>query len=78
MVEKGMIKEVDIDNGVQHYDYALQPPHSHFLCRRCGRIIDVITPTGIMPADTDEFEIDSMEVTFKGLCKSCKETGSGS
>ncbi len=48
--------------------------HHHFVCRRCGRIIDVPCIVGAKPclqADLTGAEIDEAAVTFRGLCPAC-------
>lgn len=68
-----LVKELEIESGNRHYDFALQPPHGHFICRRCGRITDVEIPDGIGLSLMSGFRADSMDVYFKGICKDCTE-----
>lgn len=73
MAQAGIIKEVEVECGVCHYDFALQQPHGHFLCRSCGRIFDMDIPAGMRDIDAHGFDIDDVEVVFKGLCPECKD-----
>ena len=68
-----LVKELEIESGNRHYDFALQRPHGHFICRRCGRITDVEIPDGIELSLMPGFRADSMDVYFKGICKDCTE-----
>ena len=67
----GMLDNVDIyelDHGWHH----------HFICRRCGRILDVPCIVGAKPclqADLAGAEIDEAAVTFRGLCPQCARRG---
>lgn len=50
-------------------------PHGHFLCTKCGRVIDVP-----IQGVTERNEIDGNRVTevhqyYKGVCKECLEMG---
>jgi len=48
--------------------------HHHFVCRRCGRIMDVACIVGAKPclgADLEGAVIDEAAVTFRGLCPDC-------
>ena len=48
--------------------------HHHFVCRRCGRILDVDCIVGAKPclqADLEGAEVDEAAVTFRGLCPDC-------
>lgn len=69
-----LVKELEIESGNRHYDFALQPPHGHFICRRCGRITDVEIPDGIELSVTPGFRTDSVDVCFKGICPDCIES----
>ena len=57
------------------YDMAPQKPHSHFICRRCGRIFDMAMPEGLSAADGshDGFCVDCVDVYYKGICPECKQ-----
>jgi len=72
MVKSGIIKEVEVESGVRHYDYALQPQHSHFVCRFCGRIYDMDMPEAMKEIELQGFDIEDMDVVFKGQCPECK------
>jgi Fe2+ or Zn2+ uptake regulation protein len=48
--------------------------HHHFVCRRCGRILDVDCIVGAKPClqpDLEGAEVDEAAVTFRGLCPDC-------
>ncbi len=53
--------------------------HHHFVCRRCGRIMDVECIVGAKPclqADLEGADIEEAAVTFRGLCPDCAATSS--
>ncbi len=71
LVEVGLIRELEIESGNRHYDLAPQPPHSHFVCRTCGKIVDMSMPEGVSEITTPGFQIDCIDVYFKGICPEC-------
>ena len=73
LVDGGLIKEVDVESGVRHYDFALQPQHSHFTCRSCGTVFDMEMPAGLSDVVMPGFDVDGVSVTYKGLCPECKK-----
>jgi Fe2+ or Zn2+ uptake regulation protein len=71
LVDGGILKELEIDNGSAHYDFARQSPHSHFKCRNCGRIFDMALPAGIAEVVSPGFRVDAAELCFAGVCPEC-------
>ena len=43
LAQLSLIRELEIEPGMTRYDLAAQAPHAHFRCRKCGRIIDVLS-----------------------------------
>ena len=73
LVNAGLLRELEIESGNRHFDLAVQLPHSHFTCRKCGRIFDMNIPTGLDNMVTPGFTIDSVDLYFKGLCPECQK-----
>ena len=50
--------------------------HHHLVCRMCGSITDVDCATGdapcLEPIDAAGFLVDEAEVTYWGLCATCR------
>ena len=73
--EQGEIAKITTTDGILRYDGNLAP-HSHFICKSCGKIID------LAPADAEKIKkqaqkdftgrIEECDITFYGLCGSCK------
>jgi hypothetical protein len=74
LVEANLVRELEIESGNKRYDLAPQPPHSHFICRKCGRIFDMELPAGLEKIPATGFSIDSMDVYFKGICQQCNQS----
>ena len=74
MAEDGELLRLKFTDDDDRFDITLFP-HSHIICRRCGRVDDVLFD--LSPADhiTDAagFKVEEITVEVKGLCKSCQE-----
>lgn len=71
LVEGALVRELDIESGTCHYDLAPQPRHSHFMCRRCGRIFDMPFPDNLAAGAAEGFAVDCVDIYFKGICRDC-------
>lgn len=67
----GLLKELEIESGYTRYDLLHQAPHSHFVCRRCGKVFDMAVSDRLKELVDSGFEVDSVELSFKGLCPAC-------
>lgn len=75
-VDCGLLRELEIEAGKLHYDMTAYGPHSHFTCRRCGRIFDMELPCGCDTIPDSDFEIESVEVVYRGICPDCRQADS--
>lgn len=81
LFEKGIIRKITGIDGSSHYDNCIEP-HHHFICNYCGKIYDI--PSNIcedLIAKAEEFtdcKIISMDMTFRGFCKSCEKENDNS
>lgn len=69
--EKGLVNPVTITGTEVRYDF-LTLPHHHFLCKKCGKIIDIDIKCPI--GDKKEIyghRIDEFHRYIKGVCKYC-------
>ena len=76
LAEDGEIRRLDMGDGVDHFDADISP-HYHFICRRCGSVIDlemgnIETITERAAANFDG-EIEGHVTYFYGLCARCRE-----
>lgn len=70
-MEKGLVQEVTIENNEVRYD-AKTDSHGHFKCKICGKIYDFnISIDNILVKDLNDFQIETKNVYFKGICKEC-------
>ena len=72
---QGLVKRVGTVNGQERYD-GQTSPHSHFICNRCGSVLDLpdLRPGGDLEQAVSSqygFAVERCELTFYGLCPSC-------
>ena len=72
--EQGAIQVLTIDEKNTRYDADITQ-HGHFKCKICGDVYDLpneyfnLIPTGKI----GEFDIDEVQVYYKGYCKKCRQ-----
>jgi len=69
----GLVMAADAGPGRALYE-AGEAWHHHFVCRRCGQVVDVACIVGrrsCLDAALDGVEVDEAQVIFRGLCTLC-------
>lgn len=76
LCEEGLIAPVATVDDKQRYDGNVSA-HSHLICARCGKVVDLFTPP---PASLAEdaaresgFAIREVKLQFVGLCGDCRK-----
>jgi Fur family transcriptional regulator, peroxide stress response regulator len=72
--EVNLVREVLLEEGVCRYD-ANVGPHHHFRCQSCGAIADIPWETLSslnLQTLSSRWQIESYEVTVRGLCDRCQ------
>ena len=73
--EEGLVVSVGVVDGEERFDCVTEP-HTHFVCSRCGSIIDVALDDG--SGDEAELEarydvrVESRSVVYRGTCSGCE------
>jgi Fur family ferric uptake transcriptional regulator/Fur family peroxide stress response transcriptional regulator len=72
-VEKGAVRPLVIDEKNARYDVDISA-HAHFMCKSCGAVHDIFTvnPSYFTLPQSDKFKIDSVEISYSGICNVCK------
>ena len=77
LAELGKINRISCGDGIERYDY-ITDKHDHFVCRRCGKIIDLepkltgdIKHHAVHP---DIGRVDSHSLIFYGQCRECLDS----
>lgn len=71
--EQGLVNCAAVVDGEERID-GVTSPHAHFVCQNCKRVIDVCSESfaGVLSELTDGgFCVESVGLTFYGLCSSC-------
>ena len=73
---QGLIQSLGTVNGVERFD-ANNAPHVHFVCTGCDAVMDlpqVAVPQalGTTAEETTGCRVDGCQLTFSGLCQSCR------
>jgi len=74
LVEHGAARSLTIDSRNAHYDAILEP-HSHFMCSRCGCIIDMPLHYDVMDDSPEPGSmVNDVNIYYRGLCAKCNKT----
>ena len=73
--EEGRVVSVGVVDGEERFDARVEP-HPHFVCEKCGAVLDL---TGEIQSELDTklsleipgCTIDTRKTVFYGLCKAC-------
>ena len=72
-VQKEAVRALAIDEKNARFDVDISE-HAHFFCRECGKVYDIFNLSPdlfTIPAKTG-FNIDSVEISYTGICNVCK------
>ena len=66
---------VGVVDGRERYD-ANTKPHPHFICDKCGKVLDVVglpEPPSLdrQAEETNPIKVSYHELVFRGLCGEC-------
>lgn len=70
MTQEGLLKRVDLPDSATRYDCTVKP-HSHFVCRNCGAIIDLDVLPEWHKVQVENMKIETCAYVFSGLCEMC-------
>jgi Fur family peroxide stress response transcriptional regulator len=71
--ELGLVRRIPTPDGKAHFEIATIP-HNHFICKNCGKILDIdIDKTKLIQnnQELEDFKIESCNVICYGICKNC-------
>jgi Fur family peroxide stress response transcriptional regulator len=80
LIQQGAIKKIDFGSTFDRFD-ANTEPHHHFICERCGAIVDLNLPVdetlNERVSRATPFQVVRHRIEFFGLCDRCarEETG---
>ncbi len=75
LTDDNILRKVDASLDDTYYELvSYKALHDHFICKKCGRIIDVDKVTYSKKShfkDKSENEVDNMSINYYGTCKDC-------
>ena len=76
--EHGIIQSITISGSELRYDFETKM-HHHFLCKKCGNIIDIDVECAFLNKFLHgKHRVDEVHGYFKGICEDCLKKGSRS
>jgi len=73
--DEGIICEVCLH---QKPKYELKKePHAHFICKNCGKVVDVLFEENIIKEIEKTYPDSEKELYIYGICEECKKTENG-
>jgi Fur family ferric uptake transcriptional regulator len=77
LAQAGILRQIQPAGSAARFEVETGDNHHHVVCRACGEIADVACAVGEAPcleaADSGDYLIDEAEVTYWGLCSSCRD-----
>ncbi|XOQ43799.1 MAG: Transcriptional repressor [Clostridium sp.] len=73
--QEGTIISVGVVNGQERFDGNIKP-HTHFVCSKCGCVLDIPGEQNwlermIREQEKHHLRVDSVDVLFRGICPEC-------
>ncbi|WP_430780736.1 Fur family transcriptional regulator [Actinoplanes sp. G11-F43] len=72
----GLARRIEPAGSPARFEARVGDNHHHIVCRSCGEITDVDCVVGrrpcLMPDEAHGYDLDEAEITFWGLCRSCR------
>jgi Fe2+ or Zn2+ uptake regulation protein len=69
--DEGILSEIHPQNLKSKYEIKKEP-HGHFVCKKCGKIVDFELKNICKPSLDEIEDIFESEVYLYGICKNCK------
>ena len=74
--ERGLTKQIHLNEGKFRYELASKKDHHHLVCKQCGEIEDISDCNiGILEKDIEKkkkFKVTSHSLEFFGICSDCQ------
>ena len=74
--ETDLVHELHLDEEHHHYELAGKKKHSHMICLKCGKVIEVDSEAFVEAVKAvgkiQDFTISSIRLELTGYCSSCR------
>ena len=78
LTDVGLLRCIEPAGHAARYERRTGDNHHHVVCRTCGALDDVDCAVGhapcLTPSSTSGFSVELAEVTYWGLCPSCRQS----
>ncbi len=71
LCEEGRLVKLFFADEPTRYDWNVHN-HDHFVCKKCGAILDLPSTLPSVPFPIPAVQVDSHSVTYYGKCRSCQ------
>lgn len=72
----GLAQRIELPGEPARFEARTGDNHHHMVCRRCGEVRDVDCEVGVAPclepSTSYGYEVDEAEITFWGICPTCR------
>jgi len=79
LTDAGLLRRIEPAGHPARYERRTGDNHHHVVCHGCGAVDDVDCAVGhapcLTPSSTSGFAVETAEVTFWGLCPTCRTAG---
>jgi Fur family ferric uptake transcriptional regulator len=76
LADAGIVRRIQPIGSPTLFEDRVGDNHHHLICRGCGNVLDVDCAVGATPCltavDNQGFDIDEAEVTYWGVCPTCR------
>lgn len=74
--DHAILRKIEPAGSAMRFEIHSEDNHHHLICRRCGDIVDAACSVGSIPCalpdDPHGFVVEEAEVTYWGVCRSCR------
>ena len=78
--EAGLVQEHRLGENHGHFETTQAPPHHHFTCLRCGRVVEFESPQVMEVVrrlcESEGLQVTEMRLHLSGYCPKCHENDS--
>lgn len=71
LVRDGRIRKLEMADAPARYDRE-QRPHPHLVCERCGQVVDLVMPEGLLDPLTADLAVTGYDLKLYHVCPACK------
>ncbi len=71
---ENIVRKIPIKSGDDFYEFYEQEKHDHFICLKCGKIVDIPKKkTNIKSLEKEGKSVEEVVTIYYGLCDDCNK-----